>query len=124
MMKTKTWILILGALLVISLALSLWLFLRPGGQIANIYRDGVCILSIDLSTATEPEIFTFTDEAGTNVILVEPGRIRVQEADCPDQVCVKSGWLQDSAAPIVCLPHRLVIRLEASAPLAVDAIAR
>lgn len=124
MMKTRTWILILGALLVISLALSLWLFLRPAGQIANIYRDGVCILSIDLSTVTEPETYTFTDKAGTNVILVEPGRIRVQEADCPDQVCVKSGWLQDSAAPIVCLPHRLVIRLEASAPLAVDAIAR
>lgn len=37
------------------------------------------------------------------------------EADCPDQVCVHAGWLTDSAAPIVCLPHRLVIRLEQTA---------
>lgn len=31
------------------------------------------------------------------------------EAECPDHTCINMGWL-DSAAPIVCLPNRLVIR--------------
>ena len=41
---------------------------------------------------------------------VRPGAIRVSEADCPDKICVGMGWLTDGAAPIVCLPHRLMIR--------------
>ena len=49
------------------------------------------------------------------MIRVEPGRIAVIGADCPDKVCVEAGWRSDSASPIVCLPHRLVIRIEHSA---------
>lgn len=88
---------------------------RPAlGAVANIYLDGECIRSVDLSAVREAETFTVTCEEGVNTILIEPGRICVSEADCPDRVCVVSGWLSDSAAPIVCLPHRLVIRLEAA----------
>ncbi len=49
------------------------------------------------------------------MIRVEPGRIAVTAADCPDKVCVDAGWRSDSASPIVCLPHRLVIRIEKDA---------
>ena len=51
-------------------------------------------------------------EDGYNVIEVERGRIRVAEADCPDQVCVRQGWISNSVVPIACLPHRLVIQLD------------
>ena len=85
---------------------------RAPGTVANIYRDGVCVRSVDLSRVTEPYEFTLTDVAGENTVRVEPGRIRVVAADCPDKICVNTGWISDSAAPIVCLPHRLVIRLE------------
>lgn len=121
-MKTKAWILIVALLLVVSLGLSLWVFLRPSGHVANVYRDGVCLLSVDLSTVTEAKTYTFSNEKGSNVILVEPGRICVQEADCPDQVCVKAGWL--TSTPIVCLPHGLVIRLERTLRSPIDALAR
>jgi hypothetical protein len=85
--------------------------------------DGECIRCVDLSQVTETETYTVEDDLGVNVIQIEPGRIRVLEADCPDQVCVDAGWLTDSAAPIVCLPHRLVIRLEgAGAEGGVDAV--
>ncbi len=113
MIKTRTWLIgILAALLLCSGA-ALWLRGRSApGMVANIYQDGVCVDSIDLSRVTGVETRTVACDAGINVIRMEPGRICVLEADCPDQVCVRSGWLTDSAAPIVCLPHRLVIRLE------------
>ena len=96
--------------------MGLWFFQRPAaGTVANIYQDGTCIRSVDLSAVTEPETFIITTEHGTNTVLIEPGRICILEANCPDQVCVNAGWLADSAAPIVCLPHRVVIRIE-SAP--------
>lgn len=110
--KTRTWIIITAAALAVFAVLAAWLALRgAGGTVANIYRDGELIMSIDLALVTQPQTFTLSDESGMNTITVERGRICVSEADCPDQVCVRAGWLSDSASPIVCLPHRLVIQL-------------
>lgn len=103
-------------MLLLSAGATLWLFGRSApGLVANIYQDGVCIHSIDLSRVTRAETYSAECDSGVNVILVEPGRICILEADCPDQVCVQAGWLTDSVQPIVCLPHRLVIRLEKTA---------
>ena len=124
MVKTKTLLLLLVPLLLLSAALSIWLLARPAqGKIANLYVDGVCVRSIDLTAVTEPSSFPLETPWGTNTISLEPGRIRVSEADCPDGVCVETGWVSESAMPIVCLPHRLVIQLEAESALA-DTAAR
>ena len=40
-----------------------------------------------------------------------PGRIRVASANCPDQVCVRQGWISDASVPIVCLPHQVIIQV-------------
>ncbi len=115
-MKNKTWILLFSILLAVLIALALFLHFRGGGAVANVYQDGVCIRSIDLSRLTEPVAFTVTDGDGhENVVEAEPGRIRVREANCPDQVCVHTGWLSHGRQPIVCLPAKLVIRLETEA---------
>lgn len=118
MIKTKNWVIGIAAVLLLSMAAALWLFGRSApGLVANVYQDGVCIHSIDLSRVTGVETYTVECASGVNVIQVEPGRICILEADCPDQVCVQAGWLTDSVQPIVCLPHRLVIRLEKTAGL-------
>ena len=122
MVKTRTWIIIFGVLLAVCVGVSVLVFCGPAGRVANIYRDGQCIYSVDLSRVAEAYEMTFEDERGSNVVRVEPGRIAVIRADCPDQVCVHDGWLADSGAPIVCLPHRLVIRLEKEAMA--DGVAR
>ncbi|MBQ3706435.1 MAG: NusG domain II-containing protein [Clostridia bacterium] len=103
------------AVLLVLAACALWAWIlqtRAPGTVANIYQNGVCVRSVDLSKVGEPYEFTITDAAGENTVRVEPGRIRITAADCPDKICVNTGWISDSAAPIVCLPHRLVIRLE------------
>ena len=126
-LKTRTWILlfavIFAALALLAFALSR---MDAGGTVANIYQDGVCIYSIDLSTVTETITFTVADDDGhENVVEIENGRIRISEANCPDQVCVESGWLSSSLKPIVCLPAKLVIQLEsdpAAEELDLDAV--
>ena len=80
---------------------------------ATVYVDGVPVRSIDLAAVTESYSFTVEAVGGVNEITVEPGRIRVSHADCPEGVCVASGWLEKGSVPIVCLPHRLVISLGA-----------
>ena len=94
--------------------LSFWLLQgQTDGTVARVYQDGVCIKAIDLSAVTEPYSFPVEwEDGGCNIISVEPGRICVSEADCPDQVCVRQGWISDGVVPIVCLPNELVIQLE------------
>lgn len=116
MKRNRFWILLFAGLLAVLICAALVLRSRHSGRIANVYQDNVCIRSIDLSTVTSPYRFTVTDGDGhENVVLVEPGRIRVESANCPDQICVHTGWISDSVKPIVCLPARLTIRLERTA---------
>ena len=108
MLKTKTWAIILAVILVLSGAAALFLYVRqPSGTDVEILQDGKTIKTIDLSKVKEPYSFVIEDpKGGSNTVLVEPGRICISEADCPDQICVQRGWLPDGTAPIVCLPHR------------------
>ena len=53
-----------------------------------------------------------TGEGGAeNVVEVEPGRIRIVSATCPDQVCVRQGWISDSTVPVVCLPNQVIVEI-------------
>lgn len=44
----------------------------------------------------------------------EGGRVRVLTADCPDKVCVVTGWLSKPGQIAACVPGRLLVRIEAS----------
>ena len=110
-MKTRV---ILFLLLAAVAASAAWLLLRDGdtdAPTARILRDGVLLEEIDLDQVDEPRSLVLEDESGSNTVQVERGRIRISAADCPDQVCVKQGWVSSGAAPIVCLPHKLVVEL-------------
>lgn len=121
MKKTSFWIILIAAVAVISAAAAIWLSHRnTEALIANVYLEGQCVRSIDLDAIKERETFTVEGPIGTNTIVAERGRICVVEAECPDQVCVHMGWLsKDDVMPIVCLPNKLVIRLE-NVPAAID----
>ena len=105
-MKTRTWIILLCALLLGSvLACIPLLSSEPAGR-AKITSDGQVVSIVDLKVNQE---FTVqSDRGGSNTITVKDGTIAVTEADCPDHYCVHRGFC-DSGTQIVCLPNRLVI---------------
>ena len=100
--------------LAVVVALCAVMLLRPKeeGVIARITQNGELVAEIDLSKLTGPYTFPVDGEDGQwNSIVAEPGRIRVLEATCPDQVCVNQGWISDSSLPIVCLPNKVIIEI-------------
>ena len=113
MSKSTKWI--LGFLFGAAVLSSWFLFAPPKAvshPVARITLDGELIQEIDLEQVGASFTFTVTGEEGlTNTILVEQGRIRVEEADCPDQICVNQGFISDGTVPIVCLPNHLVIEI-------------
>ena len=74
---------------------------------ACIYEGETLLHRVDLSDVSEP----YTITVGGNVILVEKGQISMQDADCPDGLCIKQGAITNGARPIVCLPNSVVIKL-------------
>lgn len=48
---------------------------------------------------------------GYNKIEIGDGRVRVIDADCPDKLDVKQGWISKPGEIIVCLPHKLTIEI-------------
>ena len=64
-----------------------------------------------MDSLSAPLTFTVESQGRTNTITAQPGRIRVESADCPDQVCVRTGPTDQTASPIACLPNRLVIQV-------------
>ena len=85
---------------------------REEAAVAVIKQNGKHLRTIDLSAVTVRQSFPIEGENGcSNTVEVEPGRIRILKADCPDQICVNQGWISDSSVPIVCLPNKLVIEI-------------
>lgn len=112
----KKYILLLAAIILLSAAAIVLppLFENETKEpvLADIVQDGRTIRTVDLADAPDEEfVVEYTgDVPGTNRIRIENGEIRVTEADCPDHICIGSGKLRKNGPPIVCLPHKLVIR--------------
>ena len=111
-MKNRTWIIIFAAVLLICAAVILLRSnSRGGSKIAEIVRDGEIIETIDLNKVTEPYDILIKTDDGYNIVRAEPGAVSVSEADCPDKICVNQGVITDGAYPIVCLPHKVTVRI-------------
>lgn len=83
-----------------------------GGSTACIYSDGKLIKTIDLHSDGEQSFTVNSADGGYNIITVKDGCISVTDADCPDRICVMTAPISDGIQPIVCMPHKLVIRIE------------
>ena len=105
-MKTKYWILLLSALLLVC-GIGGAFLLAPGeaSSHAQIVSDGRVLHTVDLRFDREIQI---TTDIGSNTVTVKDGKIAVTQADCPDHYCMERGYCA-GGTPIVCLPNKLVI---------------
>ena len=55
---------------------------------------------------------TVTGLNGKYVVEIKEGRVRAREAICPEQICIKRGWVSRSGDSIICLPNRIIIKIE------------
>ena len=71
------------------------------GQVLGVY-----------SLSEDREVLIGTKESGGyNLLKIESGRVHITEADCPDRSCTRSLAIDRRGGSIICLPHRLVLRI-------------
>lgn len=81
---------------------------------AIVSHNGKELYRIKLTGHKGTDTYTYKDEDGDfNVIKTTGEAIRISDANCSDQVCVRRGAIKKSGDTIVCLPHKLLIEIKA-----------
>lgn len=78
---------------------------KPAAQL-EITVDGKVVEVLDLTKDTEMTIDGWN--GGTNHLIIQDGTAWVDEATCPDKVCIHQGKVAMNRQMIVCLPNRMV----------------
>lgn len=115
---------IILAALLIAAAAAILIFSTGSGSAsaAEVYSHGELIRTIDLEHVENE----YTIELGGeyNIIIgVRKNGVRFVSSDCPDKLCVNSGWLTGDGQTATCLPAATYIKVVSGADDEIDAIA-
>ncbi len=90
---------------------------------AIIKQKDKVIKKINLSNLENREVFNISGTHKVSIV-AEKNRICFLESDCPDKICVKTGWLSHSGEIAVCLPNKIIIKLEQNKNQNVDGVVK
>lgn len=99
---------------ILIIAVTVLLFIngtKVTGDRVVVKIDGEETEVYSLSENIEFEIKTGKNNENINVVVIENGRVRVTEADCPDGICKDYRPISYVGQTIVCLPHKVVIEI-------------
>ncbi len=105
----KADLLLLAAALVFGAVLAAVLLLRSPGGTVQVRVAGAVTAGYPLDVDAS---YTITGaNGGTNLLVIEDGAARIEEASCPDGVCVHTGRIRRNGQSIVCLPNQVVVEI-------------
>ena len=113
-MNKNDFILILCALALCAGLLGFGHFSKKSGDTVTIMVNGKLYQTAELYTDAEILI------NDTNKVVIRNGEVYMEEATCPDQLCIKQGKIHDAGRDIICLPNHVVISINKKS--AIDAI--
>ena len=105
---------VLAVLVLAVVASGAWIFLGKSGAEnprVVIEVDGEVYAAYDMDEV-KGIIPISTENGGENRVWVQEDLVFMDSANCPDQTCVKQGVIKDGTVPIVCLPHKVIVRIE------------
>ena len=59
-----------------------------------------------------------------NKVLIKDRKVRMEDADCPDQICVNHRAISRDGESIICLPNQTIVTIHGGEEPEVDEIAR
>lgn len=82
-------------------------FIYKTSATAEIIYDGKVIQTVDLNKDC-----VFSPQGFQNIkFQIKNGSIAFIESDCPDKICVNTGFINSTGQNAVCLPNKMVLRL-------------
>ncbi len=116
--RADRWLLVLS-LVIVGAGILLVQVLSPGGdgEQVVVQVDGEEIYRWSWDELEQGQRIPIEGPLSDSVLEVnrDPDRVRMLSSPCPDQICVHQEWIEQPGQSIVCLPNRVVIRIEAAA---------
>lgn len=120
-MNKQDKLLILVLLIVVIILLLIFkLNEKKDNLLAVVYYENNKVLTIDLSK--DEDVYYVEGYNGNVKLIAGNGKIKVDEEESPLHLCSKQGYITKSYESIVCLPNKIVIKIEANDEL--DAIVK
>lgn len=85
------------------------LFFSSSPAAVTVSVDGTELMTLDLNQDGEQIIES--PGGGTNRLVIKDGAVHMEEASCPDKVCIKQGTISKTGQSIVCLPNRVIVTI-------------
>lgn len=83
----------------------------------------VTVKGADFGTYRLDEDHT-VDIEGKNTLVIKDGAAYMEEADCPDQICVHHREISRNGESIICLPNQVVVSVKSGEDSEWDGVAR
>jgi hypothetical protein len=102
-----------AVLLALALFCVGWLIFRAAKPTVHpiaVIRVGENVLrEIDLSAADDGQ-FSIEEETGIPIVFeIADHKIRFVSSDCPDLICVHTGWVENEMQSAVCMPNSVSV---------------
>lgn len=82
-------------------------FIFKNSQTAEILYDNTVIETVSLDKDR-----TFSLDEFPNIVFeIKDGSIAFIQSDCPDKVCVHTGFINKTGQTAVCLPNKIILKL-------------
>ncbi|MBC2580946.1 NusG domain II-containing protein [Clostridium sp. DJ247] len=82
------------------------------GTYVEITLEGKFYKKIPLSEHRGEEEFNVKTKHGYNLIKIKDQSVSIIDADCPDKICEKPGFISKPGQSLVCLPHKLMVEVK------------
>ncbi len=98
---------------------AVFLFFRitdPQGSYVKVTVDGKEVTVLPLSEDRNLTIEGY--DGGKNMLVIKNGEAYLEDATCPDKLCVHMGKISKAGQSVICLPNRVVVEIIGSDPQA------
>jgi len=125
-MKKRDFILIIFIILIAGSGFGLTSLLNNKNNqplLAEISVNGNILYQINLTNIRAAETYEIPGPIGKSLVEVKVGAVRMHYSPCPDEYCMKTGWIRNPGQTIACVPNRIIIQIKAPTNY-VDSISR
>lgn len=95
---------------------------NSGQKNVEIWQDGELYASYSMDK--EPKEIKIEHGNKCNIIVIEKEVVYMKEANCSTQQCVQQGKISVDNQSIVCLPHKLLVKITSQSNSEVDFIVK
>ena len=99
------------SIFIIALLVLVFIRLPKKGNVAIVYYDNKEILKINLKI---DNTYTVEGYNGDVTLEVLNGKIKVSDEISPKHLCSRQGYISNSYESIICLPNKIVVKIDNS----------